>query len=79
VRKEESNFVCVYTTPKSAEIAVIKSLFNQTDIRYFVSNENLNILYGTADGFTAMAVMVEESMAEEARELLKDFISPGGI
>ena len=69
-------FITVYSTPKQSELAMIKSLLNFAGIRYFVTNENLNVLYGAADGFTTMDIQVEAERLEEAKELLSNFIKP---
>jgi hypothetical protein len=74
--KSEDGFVSVFSTPNPAEVAMIKSLLDSADIDYFVSNENLHTLYGSADGFTAVEFRVYKGQAEEARELLKEFIVP---
>jgi hypothetical protein len=71
-----TSLVKVFSTPLPADIALIKSLLDSCGIKYFVTNENINMLYGPADGFTAMSVLVEENKAGEARELLKEFIKP---
>jgi hypothetical protein len=69
-------FVLIYSTLKLGEVAIIKSLLNATGIEYFVTNENFSTIYGPADGATMMDIMVVEDKSEEAKELLKDFISP---
>ena len=68
--------VTVYSTPKQSELAIIKSLLDSIGIKYFVTNENFNTLYGAADGFTAMEIKVEADRVDEAKELLSNFISP---
>lgn len=73
----EYKFIRVHTTPKPAEIALIKSILNAENIPYDIRGEHLNALYGVADGFTSMDVMVREDYSEDAKELLKEFISPG--
>jgi hypothetical protein len=75
-RHPEYRFLRVYTTPSIGEIAVIKSLLDGQKIPYYIKGENFGTLYGPADGLTSVDVMVREDFAEDARELLKDFIKP---
>jgi hypothetical protein len=75
---KNQNFVVVHYTNNQAELAVIKSLLDNAGIDYFIGNENLNTLYGVADGFTLMDIKVAADKVEEAKELLKDFINPKG-
>jgi len=72
--EKPNELVTIYSTPKSSEIAMIKSLLQAQGVDYFITNENLNTLYGSADGFTAMDVKVARDKAELAKELLKDII-----
>ncbi|MFH0827241.1 MAG: DUF2007 domain-containing protein [Candidatus Omnitrophota bacterium] len=69
-------FVKVHSTPKSGEIAVIKSLLDAQKIPYEIKGEHFAALYGAADGLSSMDVMVREDYSEDAEELLKGFISP---
>lgn len=73
---QNSKFVTVHSTNNQADLAVIKSLLNISGISYFIANENFGTLYGAADGLTLMDIKVVSDEAEEAKELLKDFINP---
>ena len=63
--------VSICVSNKQTELSVIKSVLGSAGIEYFVSNENLNLVYGAADGLTLMDIRVREEDAEYARELLK--------
>jgi len=70
-------FVKIFTTPKMGEIAIIKSILDGEKIPYYIKGENFGTLYGPADGLSSADIMVREDYAVDAKELLKDFISPG--
>ena len=72
----KSKFITIHYTNNQAELAVIKSLLADAGVDYFIGNENFSMLYGAADGFTLMDIKVVADRAEEAKELLKDFIKP---
>ncbi|MFC1674702.1 DUF2007 domain-containing protein [Candidatus Omnitrophota bacterium] len=74
--QEKKGFSLVYSTPNSAQVAIIKSILIGTDIPFFVTNENFHNLYGSANGLTAMGIMVASERLEEAKELLGSFIDP---
>jgi hypothetical protein len=78
--KEPSEYklVRIFSTPKQGEIALIKSLLDGENIPYYIKGENFGIIYGPADGLSTMDLMVREDRAEDATELLKDFIKPKG-
>jgi len=69
-------FIKIFTTPNLGEIAIIKSLLDGEKIPYNIKGENFGTLYGPADGLSSVDVMVREDYAEDAKELLKDFINP---
>ena len=64
--------VSVCATNKQTVLSVVKSLLDAGGIEYFVTNENLNLVYGAADGLTLMDIRVREEDAADAREILKD-------
>ena len=74
--KKDHIFVKVYSTPKTGEIALIKSILNGEDIPYYIKGEHFGTLYGPADGMSSMDIMVREDYVEDIKELLKDFIKP---
>jgi hypothetical protein len=74
--QSENEFVKVYSSPKSGEIAIIKSLLDGNKIPYYIKGENFATLNGLADGLTTMDIMVSEEYSEDVKELLKDFIKP---
>lgn len=74
--RKEYKFIKVYTTPKAGEIAIIKSILDSQKISYFIKGENFGTLYGPADGLSSMDIMVREDNFEDAKELLKEFVSP---
>jgi len=78
VNKEQSKdkFVKVYSTPTQGEIAIIKSILDAHNIPYYIKGENFGTLYGPADGLSSMDIMVREDNFEDAKELLKEFITP---
>jgi hypothetical protein len=69
-------FIRVHSTPKSGEIAVIKSILDAQNIPYQIKGEHFGTLYGAADGLSSMDIMVREDYSEDTKELLKEFISP---
>lgn len=69
-------FKKVFSTPKLAEIIVIKSILETQNIPYHIKGENFATLYGAADGLSSMDILVREDFFSEANELLKDFINP---
>lgn len=74
---KDYKFTRVYSTPKLGEIAVIRSVLDAENIIYTIKGEYFGTIYGPADGLSSMDVMVREDQAEDAKELLKEFISPG--
>ena len=72
----EYKFITVFSTPKLAEITVIKSILDAQNITYHIKGENFGTLCGAADGLSSMDIMVREDFFSEANELLKDFINP---
>lgn len=75
-RKSNYKFIKIFTTPNMGEMAVIKSILDNEKMPYFIKGEHFGALYGYADGLGAVEVMVREDYAEDAKELLKDFINP---
>lgn len=74
--QKEYKFIKVHSTPKAGEIAVIKSILDAQNIPYQIKGEHFGTLYGAADGLSSMDIMVREDYSEDAKELLKGFISP---
>ena len=75
-RQNAFKFVTVFTTPKSVDIPIIKSILESQNIPYHIKGEHFGSLYGYTDGFSSMDVMVREDHSEVAKELLKEFITP---
>jgi hypothetical protein len=76
---DHEKFVTVFKTGHHGTIALIKSLLDSADIKYFVKNENAQDLFGGGIfgvGYNPVIgpvqVQVLEEDAEDARELLKD-------
>ena len=69
--------VMIYTTPNQGSAAFVKSLLEASNIPCFVKNENVNYTLppGLIDGFAWMEILVSKEKAEQARELLKDFLN----
>ena len=78
-KQPENEFVRVYSTPKLGEVALIKSLLDGQNMPYYVKGENFGTFYGPADGLSTMDIMVRKDCAQDAEELLKDFINPAKI
>ena len=70
------NFIRVHSVLRPHDLALIKSILESSQIPYFIKGENFGSLYGPADGLSMMDVMVQEKYFEQAKELLKDFITP---
>jgi len=68
----KSDFVLVYSTYNPGEVALIKSILNDANIEYFTINEDGYVLYAPI----GIDIMVARDKVDEAKELLKDFISP---
>lgn len=74
--KAKKKFICIYRTPEQGEMVVIKSLLDVSEIPYFIENESFAVSFGPIDGAVNFGIMVAEECVEEARELLRDFITP---
>ena len=61
----------IYSTFRQDDLGLIKSILEENKIDYHVANENAAGLYPLGIN---MDVMVVESQAEKAKELIKDFI-----
>jgi len=59
----EYKFIRVFSTPKLAEITVIKSILDAQNIPYHIKGENFGTLYGAADGLSSMDIMVREDFS----------------
>ena len=65
--------ISIYKTFKKSEIAFIKSLLIEADIPFFIDNEHAaGLAAGRTLGF--MSVMVPETEAEHAKDILKEVI-----
>jgi hypothetical protein len=69
-------FTCVYSATDESEVAFIKSLLDNTDIAYYITNDNPNSLYASRLFYRAHDVMVSPDQAAEVKEILKDLIGP---
>ena len=72
MQPSKSDFVLVYSTYNPAEVMLIKSILNDANIEYFTINEEGHVLCAPI----GIDIMVTRDKADEAKELLKDFISP---
>jgi len=70
---QKSNFVLVYSTLKQDELALIKSLLDEAKIQYYIRNETP---HSSAADALFIDIMIVQDRVEEAKELLKEFISP---
>lgn len=70
------DLVCIFRTAYMSEISLIKSILEASDIPFQVDNEHFASLRGAADGAINFGVMVANERAEEAKELLREFIAP---
>jgi putative signal transducing protein len=62
------------------ELALIKSLLDANQIRYFIQNEHFGSLYpGVALSFNTRVVMVEETDAARAKALLSELDASGEV
>lgn len=73
-KNRDSEFIVLTTVTNAGDLAMIKSLLDNADIPYFVTNENFSTLFGGANGLTKMEVMVEKDKLEEAKEILQAFL-----
>jgi tetratricopeptide (TPR) repeat protein len=65
----------ILTTPKIADLPIIKSRLDKEQIPYCIEGEDFGHLDAFADGFNAINVLVREDQAEAARAILKDIIT----
>lgn len=80
--EEHDLLVTVLATRDPALIAIAKSLLDDADIQYLAKGEATNALFGGAlTGFNPTASLVQIQVhrddAADARELLKDLLTPG--
>ena len=78
---DRESFVTVFSTRNAAIIALAKSVLDAAGIRYFAWGDTTNALFGSAlVGLSASASVVKiqvlQSVAEHARELLKELSEP---
>jgi hypothetical protein len=70
--KSKDKLIEIYKAPNEMEAKVIKSLLESYDIPCFLkSNAAPSVHLFTVDGMGEVKVMVLESMAEEAKSLIK--------
>lgn len=68
---QEPKLVTVYTAQGQLEAQIIKTRLESDGIPVLLSYESLGIVCGlTIDGLGEVRVMVPESLAQEAREIL---------
>ena len=71
--KDEQKLVAVYKAAGELEAQVIKGLLDSCNIPCFLKGEAVGNIYGlTVDGLGEVKVMVRESDAEAAREIIKE-------
>ncbi len=80
--REENPWVTLLSSADSGELAVIKSLLEESEIPYFVRGEGVQDLMGIGritGGYNLltgpMELQVPKQDAEAARELLADFLT----
>lgn len=71
-QSQSPQFKEIFKTFNAADIAFIKSLLAEHDIRYYVNNENVNMV-GMLTFAEPMRVMVENNKCELAKEILAEF------
>lgn len=69
-RNAKSGYKKVYSTFSPQDTALLKSILEENNIDYYVTNEWSAGVYPHATG---MDIMVVETQAEEARRLIEDF------
>ncbi len=67
-------FIKVISVNNVGTLSFIKSLLEDKDIPYYITNENFSVFYGGADGLTRMDIMVREDKLRETKDILKGFI-----
>jgi len=67
-------FIKIGSVNNQGDIAIVKSLLESNNIDFYVTNENFSALYGAANGLTSMDIFVSEKEAEQAKDLLKNFV-----
>ncbi len=67
----------LYSPRSEAELAIIKSIFDGEDIRYFVHNDHFGTLRTGPPIylFNAKTIMVAEPHFEQAKEILTDYLN----
>ena len=66
---EYIEYVCLLTTFNPADVAIIKSILDGTDIQYFFKDEILANVRPLAD---PTRLMIDKHQIEDTKELLKD-------
>lgn len=65
-------FVTIFSTTHASEIAIIRNLFEEHDIRYIAPDMATDSASGIAGlGITGMRIQVPEDQQEQARAVLK--------
>lgn len=65
-------FINVFSTYNQAEIALIKSIFDNEALTYYIQGENLSQLYGAIPA----QIMVKKDQADLAIQLIKKLSAP---
>jgi len=65
-------FINIFSTYNQAEIALIKSIFDNEALTYYIQDENLSQLYGAIPA----RIMVKKDQADFAIQLIKKLSAP---
>ena len=69
MQESNNSFVHIYTAPNDALFSVAKSLLDNAEVEYYTKGTNLHLAYGGP-----RIIETTQENADEAREILKDFI-----
>lgn len=69
--RDEFKLACVYTAAGQMEAQVIKTKLESANVPVLLQYDSASIVFGfTVDGLGEVRVMVPQSLAQEARQLL---------
>lgn len=72
---EYVDLVTVLVASDLGEIAIVKSLLEEAEIKYFAKNENTSNLFGLRGiGFLSVQIQVSKNDEDVARLILKDLL-----
>jgi len=66
------SYIKVYSTFRQGDLAMIKSILDESSVKFYVANEQAAGMYPLG---ISMDVMVVEEQAEEVKKIIADYIN----